>query len=131
MSENGRSGGNFGDLSPAQRRAIEALAYGASLEQAATMAERTPRTLRRWRREDPAYVEALRRAGDQVFEDAAVQLRGVLTLAMIRLTEILVDEDVDTHHLLRAIDMTAGHAIRLAEFAELQKRIAYLEDLLR
>lgn len=125
MSENVRPDEN---LSLEQRKAVEALAAGATIEQAATIAGRTPHTLRRWRREEPAYAASLKQAGDEALEDAAVQLRGLLTVALARLGELFEDEDVKTHHLLRAIDMVAGHAIKLTEFAELEARVAALEE---
>lgn len=125
MAENGRPDAN---LSSHQLRAIEALATGATVEQAAIAADRTPGTLRRWRREEAAYAEALRQAADETLEDAATQLKGLLQVALGRLRDVLEDEDVGTGHLLRAIDMTAGHAIKLVEFAELEERVRALEE---
>ena len=126
MSENVRPGVN---LSPEQRRAIDALASGATLDQAAQIADRTPHTLRRWQREERAYSEALQAAGDEALRDAAVQLKGLLKTALGRLKDVLEDEDVKTHNLLRAIDMTAGHVVKLTEYAELEERVAALEEM--
>ena len=125
MSENERLDEN---LSGPQLRAIEALASGATVDQAATAADRTPATLRRWKREDAEYARALRLAADETLEDAATQLKGLLKVALGRLGDVLQDDDVKTHHLLRAIDMAAGHAIKLTEFAELEQRVRTLEE---
>jgi transposase-like protein len=128
MSENAQTDKN---LSSSQLRAIEALADGATLEQAAVIADRTPSTLRRWRREDDAYSGALQAAASETLEDAAVQLKGLLRLALERLRDVLEADDVKTHHLLRAIDMTASHAVKLTEFAELTERVERLEEQTR
>jgi transposase-like protein len=125
MSENVRPDEN---LSLEQRKAIEALASGATIDQAAVAADRTPATLRRWRREEDAYNEALQRAADEALGDAAVQLKGLLKLALERLKSVLEDDKIKTHHLLRAIDMTAGHVVKLTEFSELEERVAALEE---
>lgn len=115
-------------LSLEQRKAIDALASGATLDQAAVIADRTPHTLRRWRRDDEAYAAALKKAADEALEDAAVQLKGLLKMALDRLAGVLANEEAKGHVLMRAIDMTLSHGVKLTEYAELEDRVRALEE---
>ena len=125
MSENVS---NTDTLSAEQRKAIEALAAGATKEMAAAVAERTVRTLDRWIADEPAFVEALRAAGDEAVADASRRLKGLLTKALTALEKILDKPGVEDKDRLRAINMTISHAMKLAEYAELEERVRALEE---
>lgn len=128
MSENVSNSGN---LSTEQRKAIEALAAGATKEQAATLADRTVRTIDRWIAEDPTFAEALRVASDEAVSDASRRLKGLLEKALTALEKILEKPGASDKDRLRAINMTISHAMKLAEFAELEARVAELEERMR
>jgi hypothetical protein len=125
MSESKRHDEN---LSSPQRRAIKALATGATKEQAAVVADRTVQTLRRWEREDAAYADALRAASNEALNDAARQLRSILQLAITAVRDVLEHPTTKDRDKLRAFDLVAGHAVKLTEYAELEERVAALEE---
>lgn len=119
---------NTETLSTEQRRAIEALAAGATKEMAATVASRTVRTIDRWIAEEPAFAEALRQASDEAVADASRRLKGLLEKALSALEKILDKDGVQDKDRLRAINMTLSHAMKMAEYAELEERISTLEE---
>lgn len=116
-------------LTGPQRQAIDALAAGASRAQAATIANRTERTLGRWF-EDPAFADALSAITDQAIHDAGRRLATTLDRAVDTINELLADDETPAHVRLRAAQLAIDGAVRLTEFADLAERINRLEEKL-
>lgn len=115
-------------LTTPQRRALGALADGATRNQAALIANRTRRTLDRWIADDNQFGDALKASTDAAVTDAGRRLAGLLELAITELGKLLSADDVPPHVRLRAIDGAVANLVRLREFDELEKRIAALEE---
>jgi len=128
MSENVPDSGH---LTEAQRRALRALSDGATKDQAATVANRTRRTIDRWIADDPAFSDALRRATDTTIADASRRLAALLDEAGEVIQEIMHAEDAPYHVRLRAADLAYSHAPKLREHSDLADRVAALEDKIK
>jgi len=122
---------NTGNLTTAQRKALDALAYGATKEQAATIAGRTERTVNRWIHDDPEFTDALKVITDDAVSDASRRLASLLDNALDVLLLILNGPDAPDHVRLRAVDMVIGNLIKLRELGDLEERIAALEEMQR
>ena len=121
---------NTGHLTTPQRAALEALADGATKAQAATVANRTERTLRRWISEDAAFADAMKASTDETVADAGRRLAALLSTAVDVLEEIL-QGDISAHIRLRAVDIAIGNFIKLRELGDLAERVAALEERLQ
>lgn len=119
---------NTGHLKTAQRTALQALADGASKNQAATLADRTRRTLDRWIADDPAFGDALKQATAAAVADANRRLAALLDEAIRALAYVLKHPETADHNRLRAADNVISNLIRLREFDELEQRITALEE---
>jgi len=119
---------NAGHLTEAQRRALGALADGATKSQAAIVAGRTRRTIDRWIADDEAFSDALRRATDASIADASRRLAALLDEVVGVLKEIMWATDAPYHVRLRAADLVATHAPKLRDHRELADRVAALEE---
>lgn len=117
-------------LRPEQRKAVEALATGATIDQAAIVSNRTKRTVYRWLAEDPEFQKALQEATSLAITDTARRLAGTLDLAMTALRKMLEKPGVKDVDRLRAVNLTLSHAQRLIELADIERRIAKLEEAL-
>jgi hypothetical protein len=128
MSENVPLGGH---LTTPQRKALRALASGATKSQAATLAGRHERTISRWITEDSAFTDALKASTDRAVDDAGRRLAALLDLAVDVLIDIMRrDYEISPHVRLRAVDVAIGSLIKLREHGELTDRVAALEDRL-
>jgi site-specific recombinase XerD len=113
-------------LSVRQQRAIEQLLTAESLTQAAVAAGISRRTLTRWLA-DPAFVAALEQAGSEAVANAARKLSGLSETAVEELRSILENGSTEVVRL-RAIEMVLAHALRWRELADLERRVAALEE---
>jgi hypothetical protein len=77
-------------LSPAQGKAIEALASGANLTEAAEKAGVDRTTLYRWRRDDPGFIAAYNSIAGEALERIRSGIRGLAEPAMCALKELLL-----------------------------------------
>ena len=102
-------------LTGPQRAALDALAGGATRDQAATVAKRTRRTVDRWLADDPAFGEALNDVTGQAIADAARRLAVTLDLAVTAITDLLAGDDTPAHVRLRAAQLAIDGAVRLQE----------------
>jgi hypothetical protein len=121
---------NTGDLTVPQRRAVEALASGATKQQAATIAGRTERTINKWLADFPVFADALRRASDMTVDNASRRLGAILDDAIDVIVEIMGDGDTSPHVRLRAAELAIGNLIKLREFGDLADRVTELEERL-
>ena len=114
------------DLRPRQLRAIEALAAGATVADAAAAAGIGERQLRRWR-DDPAFAQAVRDATGDLFADALRVLAGGMRDA----AQYLVDAAAGRADAEPARTNVARSVLQIApavhEHAELLTRLDALE----
>lgn len=113
-------------LTPEQQKALEALASGATKQQAAMIAGRTLRTLERWYH-DPAFQAALREVTGAAVEDAARRTATTLNQALTVLLVLMGSKDAPPAVRLRAADLIIVHAVKMRELSELEERLTKLE----
>jgi transcriptional regulator with XRE-family HTH domain len=118
--------GNDSSLRSNQKKAIESLLNGFTKAQAATAAGVQPQTLSRWLTEDDFRTE-LETLSNAAVKDAANRLKATLDTAVSVFQDTMTDKKVSAAVRLRAADMTASHALKLIEFADLAERIERLE----
>lgn len=121
---------NDGNLAANQRQALDALATGATKEQAATIANVTRRTLDRWIAEDSAFKQALDDVNAAAVEDAIQTLSGLLQRANRALQDILDNATAKDRDKLRAAEMVYSIYIRMRQHGALEDRVTALEERL-
>lgn len=126
MTENGLSSGH---LTTPQRKALQALADGATKDQAATLAGRTERTINRWIADDSAFNNALKASTDASVMNASRRLAALLDEAIDTLADILRRDDVADHIQLRSVDVAISNLVKLREHGDLADRVTALEDM--
>lgn len=109
------------------RRAIEALVSGANVTQAAAVAGVSRRTLYRWKTEEKAFKAELQRLGNEAMTDAAVRLKGSMSVAVDLLRAVMLDEEENTANRIRAAQVTIDAGLRLVEATEILQRLEALE----
>jgi hypothetical protein len=115
-------------LSPKQRRALLALADGATNRQAAQQAGVSERSIQRWR-SAPAFAEALRTAEGDRLSDVARQLTALSLTAAATLAEILDDKTLPVFARLRAAQLVLEHGQRLHDMRLFAARLDALEAI--
>jgi hypothetical protein len=113
-------------LSPKQRRALLALADGATNRQAAQQAGVSERSIQRWR-SAPAFAEALRTAEGDRLSDVARQLTALSLTAAATFAEILDDKTLPVFARLRAAQLVLEHGQRLHDMRLFAARLEALE----
>lgn len=119
-----------GHLTTAQRAAVEALATGATKEQAAAVAGRSLRTLRRWLADDEAFRAAVRTAGDEAMGDSTRRLAGLLRKAITAVERDLDAGASSPAQNIQTLNVIARAAVRLREVDELTERVGAIEERL-
>ena len=127
MAQNGTTPG---DLSAAQRRAIEALLSEASIEAAATASGVPRRTLHRWLAEDVVFTAALRAAQDRAIDAAVSRLAGGAGDAADVLVSIANDPTERGATRVSAARALLDGVLRMVELRDLASRVASLESRL-
>jgi hypothetical protein len=125
MSENGVK-----NLTPRQRKAIEALLAGAKLNEAAVAAGVHPRTLSRWK-EQEAFAFHLRRLSTLAVKDAATRLTGGMDAMLDVLQEVALDDEAPRHVRIRAALGWIDRQTKLVEVADILERLESLEAVVR
>lgn len=114
-------------LSPAQRRALAALAAGQSKSAAATAAGISERTLDRYL-QDARFMDALNRATDEAIRAAAAGLLAGLETAVETLKTVAGDKNEAAGTRVRAAERIIVLAVELWQSHTLAERVAALED---
>jgi len=109
------------------RRAITALAGGATMPDAARRAGVGERTLYRWRAERPEFIAALRAADADQLQAAGRKLTSATDQALDVLIGVLNDPKAHVYARLRAADLVLQHRAKFAELGQLSERLAALE----
>ncbi len=116
------------DLNPRQRRAISALMTCPTLAAAAREAKVSERQLYRWLYDEPVFQKALRTAQDEALSSTVRNLAAMGTEAAETLRAQLSSNDATPGVKVRAGDVILSQMARLSELADLEARIAALEQ---
>lgn len=112
-------------LTPAQRKAIEALLVSGNTTEAAKAAGVNRVTLYRWRN-DPAFAEALRDAEAEALAGLSRSLAGLADGVAAALRDALAPGQKISVRL-RASEIVIDRLLRLRELVEVERRLAVLE----
>ena len=127
MSENqAENGTQYAKIRPNQRKAIEALITGATMEIAALEAGVTLRTVYVWRTQDN-FKQALNEAQNEALSSAVIALSGATVEAVQVLRDIASDEKQKASTRVQAARAILDSAIRLKELHDLENRVQELE----
>ena len=114
-------------LSPARRRAVQALITANSLEEAAEAARVREETLWRWLGHDEAFQEAVKAERRRRREVACIAAESLLSVAVESLDEVLKDDRTDPDVRVEAARATFEIAIQLYKLTVLEDRVGALE----
>ena len=118
------------NISPAQRKAIEALATGHTVDDSALLSGVTPQTVYRWRRQ-AEFRAALNEMSDQLLQEASTQLVASVSGAISTLRRIAADEEAPASTQVAAARAILDAVLKLREQLELLERIEALEAQVR
>lgn len=128
MSDIVRSGRK--KLTTKQERALEALLQGNSQRDSAEIAGITPRTLRRWCREDEQFIAELELRSHSLLSRATIQLGGALEMSADLLRAVLSNEDLPVSIRIRSANLIFRNYFKFFELQSIDQRIARIEALL-
>jgi hypothetical protein len=116
-----------GTLSNRQRKAIAALMSARNVATAAKAAGVGVRTLHRWL-DDPAFVIELKAAEGAAIEPAVRRLSELSGTAIDMLKAAMLDMEAASGARVRAADIVPSRLLNLKELADLETRVAALEQ---
>ncbi len=114
-------------LTPKQRKAVEALLTTGDVTAAAQEVRISKATLYRWLKE-PAFHQAVRQAEAQALDDLSRLLVRLGRTAVATLAKAMSDPTVPAASRVRAADATLSRLLQLRELATLEARITALEE---
>lgn len=109
-----------------QQKALAALIRAPTMAAAAKDAGVGISTLRRWLREDPAFVTAYRAALDELLKDASAQSKKNLSTALDVLAQIMENGE-NSQARIAAAKATIEYGLRLNEAVDVVERLEKLE----
>ncbi|MFC1464181.1 MAG: phBC6A51 family helix-turn-helix protein [Candidatus Brachytrichaceae bacterium NZ_4S206] len=115
------------DLSPQQRRAIEALLVARSIADAAKQAGVSRRTLHSWLR-NAQFCAELHTATNAALDAAVRRLAALTACAVDALEAVLQGERVPVGAKIRAADVVLARLLQLREMHEFERRLRALEE---
>lgn len=118
------------ELKTTQLKAIAALLSEPDIKTAAKKAGVGERTLHTWLKEDEAFQEALKQAEQEAVSIAVTRLAGSAGKALDVLNSILDDDTVAAGVRTRAALGLLDKLIQLKQFADLEQRLARIEEAL-
>lgn len=114
------------DVTPVQRRAVEALLTAPSIKAAAEVAGVQRKTLHRWLK-DPAFTAALKEAESAAIASLSRRLAMLGEQAALALDDALQPGE-DMKNRLRACEIVIGNLLKLKELIDFEQRLQDLED---
>lgn len=112
-----------------QQKALAALIRAPTLAAAAAVAGVGISTLRRWMREDTAFIAAYKGALDELLQDASAQSKKNLSAALDVLAQIMEGGE-NSQARIAAAKATIEYSLRLNEAVDVVERLARLEESL-
>lgn len=110
-----------------QRKAIEALAAGSTVEMAALQAGVTAKTVYNWKSSHEGFIAELQSVTEGIMSESVNMLIGASRQAIITLTEIADDTEAPPGTRVSAARSILENTIRLSELWALEKRVSELE----
>lgn len=123
MSDPDRNG-----VTPKQAKALELWPLPLSMREIAAAAAVSERTLRRWSREDEAFITAIREAQADTLRRTTTQLQAAATVAVRILRELAEDDQIPPSVRVTACARLLEGAVRYRETTDLEDRILALEQ---
>ncbi len=114
-------------LTPKQRRAVDALLTTGDVAAAAQEVNVSKATLYRWLKE-PVFHQAVRQAEARALDDLSRLLVRLGRTAVATLAKAMSDPTVPPASRVRAADAALGRLLQLRELATLEGRINALEE---
>lgn len=114
------------NLTPKQRRAVEALLATGEVSAAAREAKVSRDTLHRWLKQ-PVFIEAVREAEARAIDDLARMLVRLGRTATATLAKAMTDPAAPYPTRVRAADAALSRLLQLRELATLEARVVDLE----
>ncbi len=114
------------ELTPKQRRAIEALMATGDISAAAREANVRRETIHRWMKE-PTFSQAVRDAEAQAVDDLSRMLVRLGRTATSTLAKAMTDTSTAMGVRVRAADIAISRLLQLRELATLEARVTELE----
>src|SRR5688572_21353545 len=118
--------GAIRELTPKQRKAVEALLATGEVTAAAQAAGVSRETLHRWLKHPP-FLEAVREAEAKAVDDLSRLLIRLGRTATATLAKAMTDASVPWATRVRAADASLSRLLQLRELATLEARVAELE----
>ena len=115
-----------GELSPKQRKAVEALLTTGEVSAAAQAAGVSKDTLYRWLKQ-PAFLALVREAEARALDDLSRLLVRLGRTATATLARAMTEAGTPPATRVRAADAALGRLLQLRELATLEARVAELE----
>jgi len=115
----------FPEMKDSWPKAAAVLAGGGTTADAARAAAVTPRTVRKWRADEPPFADAIDDGRSRMLSESAGLLASATADAARRLTEII--EKGAEHHQLRSAQIVLDQASRYKSDQALEDRISALE----
>lgn len=114
-----------------QRKALEAITAGATIEQAAAIADVTETTVYRWRSENAnGFMDALQEANERILADTVTALTVASVQAVQILIEVASDEESPASVRVSAAKAILDSTIKVRELYDIERRISELENRL-
>lgn len=120
-----------GELTTAQKRAIPALLGARDVAEAAKVAGVGERTLRRWLKDDRAFLAELQAAEQDVVSASLRKLSDLAWEAASVLGTLMSDKDIAPGVRVRAADAVLARLLQLKGLMQLAERVAAIEAALR
>ena len=110
-----------------QKKALAALISSPTIKAAAKTSGIGYTTIRRWLKEDEAFVQAYRDAAAEVMDDAVFLARNSITPALLTLRQIISDKGQNGAVRSQASRTLLEYGARLTERADVLERLDKLE----
>ena len=116
------------NLTPKQRRAVEALVTTGEVAAAAREVHITRDTLYRWLKQ-PAFLGAVREAEAKALDELSRLLVRLSRTAVATIAKAMSDPATPAATRVRAADVALGRLLQLRELAQLEARVQALEQV--
>jgi len=130
MTDLQRSYKMYENLTPKQRKAIEALLTCGNVSSAALAAGVSRETIYRWAKKD-CFLEALRAGSRQALDDLSRLLLALGETAIATLKIAMEDDSIPAATKVRAADVVFSRLLQFRELVSLEERIDKLERTIK
>lgn len=115
---------------PKQDKAIACLLACGTLGEAAKAADVSPRSIYKWLREDPAFIEAYRENRSVMLQLVANETAATAAAAVSTLKEIMNDEEERAGARITAARVLLDAYFKLTELSDFEQRLSAIEEKL-